>query len=84
VNILTERSGGRDGKTAARIVPEIMPWNGSDEPAAQLTLDILQSIELRKRQREDLLKVVASLDRPGASMRTAEIAIAMMRENTKE
>jgi lipid-A-disaccharide synthase len=79
VNILAQRSAQIEGKPPLRIVPEIMPWNGSDEPVAQLAIQMLQNVTLRLEQRNNLLKVADSLDSPGASLRTAQIALEMMR-----
>jgi lipid A disaccharide synthetase len=83
VNILAQRSAQQEGKPPQRIVPEIMPWNGSDEPVAQLAIQMLQNVTQRAKQRNNLLEVAALLDRPGASLRTAEIAMEMIRDRMK-
>ena len=78
VNILAERSAPESGIPKHRIVPEIIPWNGPNGPVAELAIDFLRHPEKRKAQRNDLLKLVATLDRQGASQRVAEIAMEMM------
>ncbi len=80
VNILAERSSTESGIPKHRIVPEIIPWNGSNIPVAELAIDFLRHPEKRRAQRDDLLKLVATLDRRGASRRVAEIAMEMMNE----
>ena len=61
-----------------RIVPEFVPWWGSDLPVARLALDLLQHPELLDAQRRDLLRIIQPLDRPGASRNAAAIALQMM------
>ena len=80
VNILAERSAVDSGIPKRRIVPEIMPWHGSNAPVAELAIGFLRDPEKRREQQENLLKVVATLDRRGASRRAAEIAMEMIRE----
>jgi lipid-A-disaccharide synthase len=84
VNILAERSAPDSGLPNRRIVPEIAPWYGSNEPVANLAIDLLSHIEKRREQRENLLKLVATLDRRGASRRCAEIATEMMANRNGE
>jgi lipid-A-disaccharide synthase len=81
VNILAQRSAQQNGRPPQRIVPEIMPWNGSDEPVAQLAIELLQNVTQRLEQRNNLLEVAAPLDHSGASLRTAQIAINMMQQS---
>jgi lipid-A-disaccharide synthase len=78
VNILAERAPAESGIPRHRIVPEVIPWHGSNAPVAELAIDFLRDIEKRHRQRGDLMKLVATLDRRGASHRTAQIAMDMM------
>jgi lipid-A-disaccharide synthase len=78
VNILAERSSPESGLPKYRIVPEVIPWHGSNEPVARQAIELLGSVEKRREQRENLLKLVATLDRRGASRRAAEIALGMM------
>lgn len=61
-----------------RIVPEIFPWHGSDLPVAQLALDLLRHPEKLDEQRERILKLIATLDRRGASKNAATMAMGMM------
>jgi lipid-A-disaccharide synthase len=78
VNILAERSAIDSGIPRRRIVPEIMPWHGSNAPVAEMAISFLRDPEKRREQQENLLKLVQTLDRCGASRRAAEIAIEMM------
>jgi lipid-A-disaccharide synthase len=79
VNILAERSSADSDLPKQRIVPEIIPWNGSNEPVANLAIDLLRDVQKRREQRENLLKLVATLDQRGASRRCAQIAMEMMK-----
>lgn len=78
VNILAERSAPQSGVPKHRIVPEVIPWHGSNEPVARLVIALLSDAAKRRQQRQNLLKLVATLDQRGASRRAAEIAIQMM------
>ena len=78
VNILAERSSPESGIPKRRIVPEICPWHGSNIPVAELAIAFLRDPKKRREQRENLLKLVATLDHRGASHRTAEIAMRMI------
>jgi lipid A disaccharide synthetase len=78
VNILAEKGGLSKG----RIVPEVVPWYGSNAPVAELAIEILMSRPKREEQRDDLLKLVATLDRRGASKNAAKIAVGMMEAST--
>lgn len=78
VNILAERSAEGSGVPRHRIVPEIIPWMGSNEPVADLAIDLLRSVDKRQLQRRDLMSLVATLDRRGASANAAKIALEMI------
>jgi lipid-A-disaccharide synthase len=60
------------------IVPEFIPWHGSNEPVARCAIDLLQNPQKLAEQRQKLLHVIQALDRPGASMNTARLAVSMM------
>jgi lipid-A-disaccharide synthase len=70
VNLLSE---GRK-----HIVPEFVPWYGSNRPVADCALDLLRHPEKLEAQAEQLAALVKSLDRPGASMNAARMAIELM------
>jgi len=61
-------------------VPEFFPWHGSDLPVAQLAVDLLSHPERLDEQRQKLLKLVATLDYPGASLNAARLALDMIRQ----
>jgi len=65
-------------EVADRIVPEVIPWFGSDQPVADLAIEMLRRPELLDAQREKLLRVVRTLDKPGASHNTAKLAMEMI------
>lgn len=60
------------------IVPEFIPWYGSNRPVADLALDYLKNPKKLDQQREKLTRLVQALDTPGASMSVAKLALAMM------
>lgn len=61
------------------LVPEIVPWHGSNKPVADLAIDFLRNPDKLAAQSAELARLVASLDRPGASMNVARIALGMMK-----
>src|SRR5450432_991493 len=60
------------------IVPEFVPWYGSNEPVANFAIDLLKHPEKLHDQRERLLHLIKSLNKPGASMNVAKIAMEMI------
>jgi lipid-A-disaccharide synthase len=70
-------SGGRVTRDM-HIVPEFIPWYGSVDPVADHAIDLLRHPEKRAAQRERLAALTRKLDRPGASLRTAQIAMEML------
>lgn len=76
VNILAQRGDGA-AVPKERIVPEIFPWNGPTAPVAEMAIGFLCNVDKRREQRRNLLAVVATLDRQGASRRAAEIVLEM-------
>jgi lipid-A-disaccharide synthase len=82
VNILARRSPS--DRANSLIVPEFFPWNGPTAPVADAAIEFLRDVRRRREQRQNLLAVVATLDRPGASARAARIAMEMAKPLKKE
>jgi lipid-A-disaccharide synthase len=61
-----------------QIVPEYVPWYGSNATVANKALEYLRDPKLLDQQRERLGNLMRSLNRPGASHNTAKLAIEMM------
>jgi lipid-A-disaccharide synthase len=72
VNLLNE---GRQ-----HIVPEFIPWFGKAESVANAAIEFLNDPAKRAAQVEKLAKMISSLDKPGASMNVAKLAVGMMEE----
>ena len=66
-----------------RLVPEYIPWYGSNKPVFLHALDYLKNPEMLLSQRRRLLDLVARLDKEGASNNTARIALDLMSHSTK-
>jgi lipid-A-disaccharide synthase len=64
--------------SAEHIVPEFIPWLGSVEPMALCAIDFLRNPKKLAEQREKLHQLVRKLDKPGASMNVAKMAMGMM------
>jgi lipid-A-disaccharide synthase len=60
------------------VVPEFIPWYGSNEPVAQHAIEMLKQPKKLDEQRSKLRHLVHSLDQPGASMNVAKLAIEMI------
>lgn len=60
------------------LVPEFIPWYGSNEPVANFSIDLLKHPEKLDDQRAKLNDLIATLDKRGASMNVAKIAMEMM------
>ena len=60
------------------LVPEFVPWYGSNEPVAECALNFLKHPELLAQQRSALNRLIGKLDRPGASANVARMAMEMM------
>ncbi len=69
VNLL---AGGK-----AHIVPEFVPWFGPPARVGDVAIDFLKHPEKLAAQVEDLATLILTLDKPGASMNVARIAIEM-------
>jgi len=70
VNILSDEKD--------KIVPEFIPWYGSPAPVANAVLDYLQRPEKMGNQRQQILRVINKLDRRGASMNVAKLALELL------
>jgi lipid-A-disaccharide synthase len=62
------------------VVPEFIPWYGSNNGVAECALDLLKHPEKLAAQRERLKALISTIDRPGASMNAARMALEMMGE----
>jgi lipid-A-disaccharide synthase len=60
------------------IVPEFIPWYGSNEPVARHVVGMLRDPAQLDAQRAALRHLVRALDRPGASMNAAKIAMELL------
>jgi len=77
VNVLSTRACGEGN--GGHVVPEFVPWYGSNEPLAAAALELLRHPEKLEEQRGRLRQIVQTLDRQGASLRTAQLALEMIR-----
>jgi lipid-A-disaccharide synthase len=66
------------------IVPEFVPWHGSNEPVASVAINMLKNPPKLDEQRARLRHLVQALDKPGASMNVARLAMEMMQETPVE
>ncbi len=69
---------GRMSGTSHHIVPEFIPWYGSNEPVARLAIDFLQNPGKLAAQRSKLANLVSTLGGRGASDRVAGLALELM------
>jgi lipid-A-disaccharide synthase len=60
------------------LVPEFIPWYGSNHPVTECALELLRNPGKLREQREKLDALMRTIDRPGASMNTARLAISVM------
>jgi lipid-A-disaccharide synthase len=61
------------------LVPEFVPWYGSNKPVADLAIRMLEHPEMLEDQRAKLRELTKPIEAPGASMNVAKIAIEMMK-----
>jgi hypothetical protein len=84
VNLLAALSpadwSSRDAQTdpPPHVVPEFIPWYGPTRPVADLAVDLLRNHDKLADQRRRLEALVRSLDRPGASMNAARLAVELL------
>src|SRR5262249_55888908 len=60
------------------LVPEFIPWYGSNQPVADCAIDMLKHPQKLHQQRAKLNELVKTLDKRGASMNVARMAMEMM------
>jgi lipid-A-disaccharide synthase len=60
-------------------VPEFVPWYGSNEPVAKCAIELLRDPAKLAEQKKTLAKIIAPLDRPGASINVAKMVLEMVR-----
>ena len=60
------------------LVPEFIPWYGSNQPVIDCALGLLRNPPKLRDQREKLDALMKTLDKPGASGNTARIALDLM------
>jgi lipid-A-disaccharide synthase len=60
------------------LVPEFVPWYGSNQPVADCALNLLRHPERLEAQRSAVARMISTLDRPGASANVAGMALSMM------
>jgi len=77
VNVLANGGQVRGG---THLVPEFVPWYGSNEPVAREALGMLKEPSKLEEQRRKLRDLVATLDKPGGSDNVAKLALSMMEE----
>ncbi|HEY2584178.1 MAG TPA: hypothetical protein VGI81_00265 [Tepidisphaeraceae bacterium] len=80
VNLLaaTNPTDQTRARRADHLVPEFVPWYGSGDVVARAALDLLRHPDRLAAQREKLRRLVQTLDHPGASDKTARLAIDMI------
>jgi lipid-A-disaccharide synthase len=66
-------------KPRDHLVPEFVPWFGSGALIASKALDLLHDPQKLADQREKLRQLICELDHPGASDKTARLALEMIR-----
>jgi lipid-A-disaccharide synthase len=64
--------------THQQIVPEFVPWYGSNTAVVEKALELLGNPKLLDEQRERLGHLIRTLNKPGASRQAAKIALDMM------
>src|SRR5271170_6051934 len=62
----------------SHIVPEFIPWFGSPDAVSAAAIAMLRDPAKMEQQVEQLERLIRSLDRPGASMNVAKLAMEMM------
>ena len=60
------------------IVPEFVPWYGAPDGVANYAIDLLNNPKKLRNQRQRLRHLVQGLDKPGASMNVARLALEMV------
>jgi lipid A disaccharide synthetase len=60
------------------LVPEFVPWYGDNSDVAGCAVDLLDNPQKLQDQRARLASLIATLDRPGASLNAAKIALELI------
>jgi lipid-A-disaccharide synthase len=60
------------------LVPEFIPWYGSNRAVTECALEFLRHPEMLRAQREKLDALMAPIDKPGASMNAAKLALSLI------
>jgi lipid-A-disaccharide synthase len=60
------------------LVPEFVPWYGSNRPVTECALEFLRHPETLRAQHDKLDALMAPIDKPGASDNTAKLALSLM------
>jgi lipid-A-disaccharide synthase len=79
VNLLAA-SSPKQADRSRHLVPEFVPWYGDGIRLAELAVDYLTHPEKLHGQRSRLADLIHSLNKPGASMKVARLAIQMMNQ----
>ena len=61
------------------LVPEFIPWYGSNAPVADCAIDMLKNPEKLEDQRRKLRELMKKIETPGASDNTARLALSLMK-----
>jgi lipid-A-disaccharide synthase len=61
------------------LVPEFIPWYGSNRPVLECALEFLRYPEKLREQRAKLDELMKPIDKPGASANTAALALSTMK-----
>lgn len=76
INLLA--NDGRD-EPDKHIVPEFIPWNGPVDAVADRAIALLRDPAALQAMRDQMRAVVATIDKPGASMNVARMAMTLLR-----
>jgi lipid-A-disaccharide synthase len=60
------------------LVPEFVPWHGSNKPVTDCALELLRDPARLAEQRRKLLELIAPLNQPGASANVARLALDLI------
>ncbi|MEA2710966.1 MAG: lipid-A-disaccharide synthase [Phycisphaerales bacterium] len=64
------------------LVPEFIPWYGSNQPVIDCALDLLKNPAKLRAQREKLDTLIKAIEKPGASMNVARLALSMINKES--
>jgi lipid-A-disaccharide synthase len=65
------------------LVPEFIPWYGSNQPVIDCALDFLRHPEKLRDQRDKLDALMKTIDKPGASMNVARLALELINKENR-